>query len=93
MESRAFKAFCPLELGDTVIVRRGGDGGRSRIVEETRFIADILAVHSAASGAVRFAYRLDDGRFVRLHDIEARVVDGRRVEVGRENPRGWEPHA
>lgn len=90
MKARAFKAFCPLELGDAVIVRRRivADGGILE-KEEARVIVDILAMHSAASGEVTFAYRLDDGRFVGLRDIAARIVGGRRVRVGKEDPSGW----
>ena len=76
----AFAGRSPLEIGDSVVARLS-----PLCAPSVYTVEDILTMHSARTGDVVFAYQLSHvGRPVPIGYIEARLVDGRPVQIGEE---------
>ena len=75
VKKQAFVARTPLEIGDVVVT----------VANEVRTVTDILAVHSARTGAVTFQYVLDNISVVAVDTILYRLGrDGRPVALSSE---------
>jgi hypothetical protein len=75
MKLAAFNAVCPFEIGDKIGMRKNACAvsGRTLDVIVERTITDIVCMHSAKAGTVKFLYELDNsGKLVVIAAAEER---------------------
>ena len=65
MQFASFKARCPAQIGDHVIVRETSTAGMT--VTRERVVTDIAITHFVREGRIEFSYELDNShKYVRL---------------------------
>ena len=65
MQFASFKARCPAQVGDRVVVRETTPAGMS--VTRERVVTDIAITHFVREGRIEFSYELDNShKYVRL---------------------------